>query len=444
MGEQQKPKVFTQTATTPIEELDTSNEDLQATNEELLASNEELQSTNEELQSVNEELYTVNSEYQSKIQELTQLNNDMDNLLRGAQIATLFLDREGKIRKFTPTASELLGVLNHDVGRPLEHLSLEMNDDKIVADVKAVASSGQQREREIQKKDGRWFLMRVLPYETSASTTKGVVLTFLDITSLKRAETERSRLGTLLGASEDPVLEVDEELKVRALGRDARKLLGLSGDECVGRPLAEIVPVLHGILAPDWEALLRGASEAKKRCVTLPAGSHGSEGTKGEELRVFVTPLHNEAGVVDGAGLVLRNVSRQAGAERREIFNANVLRNILESSPSALTVVDRDGNVIFANEKAEEVLSLKDVDITRRTFSDERWEITAIDGGEFPPESLPFARVMATGQPVRDVRHAIHKGGGDSVNLSIDAAPVYGRDEQIVAVVCTLRQIEAG
>jgi two-component system, chemotaxis family, CheB/CheR fusion protein len=106
-----------------IEELETTNEEQQATNEELIASNEELQSTNEELHSVNEELYTVNSEYQSKIEELTELNNDINNLLRSTDIGVVFLDRHLRIRKFTPAATVAINLVEGDLNRPLAHIT---------------------------------------------------------------------------------------------------------------------------------------------------------------------------------------------------------------------------------------------------------------------------------------------------------------------------------
>ena len=101
-----------------VEELETSNEELQATNEEFVASNEELQSTNEELHSVNEELYTVNAEYQKKIAELTELTNDMDNLLVSTAVHTVFLDEDLRIRKFTPEMAEVFNLMPQDLGRP--------------------------------------------------------------------------------------------------------------------------------------------------------------------------------------------------------------------------------------------------------------------------------------------------------------------------------------
>ena len=130
-----------------IEELETTNEEQQATNQEMLASNEELQSTNEELQSVNEELYSVNAEFQSKIGELTALNNDMDNLLRSTDIGTVFLDRELRIRKFTPAVTSVIKLLDHDIGRPIDQIaySIDMGHDDLLARCQAGVGDGQAR-----------------------------------------------------------------------------------------------------------------------------------------------------------------------------------------------------------------------------------------------------------------------------------------------------------
>src|SRR5690606_25151238 len=132
-----------------IEELQTSNEELQAANEELLASNEELQSTNEELQSVNEELYTVNAEYQRKIAELTELTNDMDNLLASTDIGAIFLDRELEIRKFTPQIADTFRLVAHDVGRSIETFASSVSHPALLDDLRAVLASGKPVEREV-------------------------------------------------------------------------------------------------------------------------------------------------------------------------------------------------------------------------------------------------------------------------------------------------------
>ncbi|WP_022850340.1 chemotaxis protein CheB [Limisalsivibrio acetivorans] len=168
-----------------IEELETSNEELQATNEELLASNEELQSTNEELQSVNEELYTVNSEYQNKITELTELNNDMDNLLSSTEIGTLFLDEDMNIRKFTPLLTNIFRIIDNDIGRSLEDITHNIKNCDIYALVKQCCSVGDVVEQEVNTTDGKWYLMRIIPYNVAPNTYAGLTLTFIGIDKLK-------------------------------------------------------------------------------------------------------------------------------------------------------------------------------------------------------------------------------------------------------------------
>lgn len=173
-----------------IEELETSNEELQATNEELLAANEELQGTNEELQSVNEELFTVNVEYQKKIAELTEANNDIDNLFRITNIGKIFLDRDGCIRKFTPAVVPTVNLLEHDVGRPIEHISHNLVDQDLAAAVREVLAGGEPITREVRTRNGEWLLMRVLPYRVETRSGEGVIVTFVNISDLKRSEDE--------------------------------------------------------------------------------------------------------------------------------------------------------------------------------------------------------------------------------------------------------------
>ena len=171
-----------------VEELETSNEELQATNEELLASNEELQSTNEELQSVNEELYTVNAEHQSKIVELIELNNDLDNLLISTDIATIFLDEELEVRKFTPSIEQIFKILDTDIGRPVSHISHKMDNMDFLRYIEQVKSSNEVMEVELQTNNRQWFMMRILPYHIAPNVFSGVVVTFMNINNFKTIE----------------------------------------------------------------------------------------------------------------------------------------------------------------------------------------------------------------------------------------------------------------
>jgi two-component system, chemotaxis family, CheB/CheR fusion protein len=167
-----------------IEELETSNEELQATNEELLSSNEELQSTNEELQSTNEELYTVNAEHQNKIIELTELTNDVDNLLTSSRIGTLIVDENLEIRKYSPEITHVFNILEKDIGRPFSHISHLFQDFDPVATVQKVQETNKSVEKEVQTRDGKNYLARILPYHIGPRVYSGVVLTFVDITEL--------------------------------------------------------------------------------------------------------------------------------------------------------------------------------------------------------------------------------------------------------------------
>jgi len=183
-----------------IEELETSNEELQATNEELMASNEELQSTNEELHSVNEELYTVSAEHQRKIEELTELTSDMENLLRSTDIGTVFLDADLRIRRFTPAAARTFNLLPHDIGRPIQHITYQFSYEALNDDIRTAQATHTISEHEIEV-GGRSFLLRILPYQSDIAEMEGVVLTIFDVHELRTVRDElaqeRNRFRTL-------------------------------------------------------------------------------------------------------------------------------------------------------------------------------------------------------------------------------------------------------
>ena len=169
-----------------IQELQAANEQHQAANEELTAANEELQSTNEELHSVNEELYTVNAEHQRKIDELTELTDDMDNLLSTTNVHTLFLDQEMRLRRFTPRIADFFNLIPQDIGRRIDSFTNNLLDDDLVDEVRSVLETEKPFEREVRDTTECWYLLRIFPY-LSRGNVDGVVLTLVDITSLKDA-----------------------------------------------------------------------------------------------------------------------------------------------------------------------------------------------------------------------------------------------------------------
>ncbi len=170
------------------EELKASNEELQAMNEELRSTSEELETGREELQSINEELTTVNQEMKSKVEELSRSNGDLQNLMAATAIATVFLDRNLCIQRYTPPAVALFNLIPSDLGRPLSDLTPRLQYPDLAADAQRVLDSLSTIELEVTHTDGHSFLARLLPYRTAEDRIAGIVLTFVDITARRRAE----------------------------------------------------------------------------------------------------------------------------------------------------------------------------------------------------------------------------------------------------------------
>jgi two-component system CheB/CheR fusion protein len=174
---------------TANEELKSSNEEMQSVNEELQSTNEELETSKEELQSVNEELATVNAELNTKVLDLSRANNDMNNLLAGTGIATVFVDHCLRILRFTPSASQIINLIPGDVGRAVGHIvSNLVGYDRLVADVQGVLDTLAPKEAQVRSTAGRWYTMSIRPYRTLDNVIEGAVITFVDITEMRRIE----------------------------------------------------------------------------------------------------------------------------------------------------------------------------------------------------------------------------------------------------------------
>jgi len=229
------------------EELKASNEELQAINEELRSAAEELETSKEELQSVNEELLTVNQELKVKIEELSQSNNDFQNLMNSTKIGTVFLDRALRVKLFTPSARNIINLLPSDVGRPLSDITNQFLEKDLLNDIESVVLERLQIvEREIKTSDERWFLLRALPYRTSEDQISGVVLTFLDITERRQREEEVSRLArrleqqsrifsTALASISDFVYIFDRDGRFVYSNQPLLDLLGVTAEEIAGK-----------------------------------------------------------------------------------------------------------------------------------------------------------------------------------------------------------------
>jgi two-component system CheB/CheR fusion protein len=267
---------------TTIEELETTNEELQSTNEELMSANEELQSTNEELHSVNEELYTLNEEYQKKIEELTNANNDLNNLYLTTNIGIVFLDRQLCIRKFTPIVTEFLPLMEQDVGRPIAHLAGSLNHGSLMDDLRKVLKMLVPIKREIELENGKWYQLEIKPYQTIENQIDGAVITLMDITELhsyrrqqhellSQLEISNKRLSLATEVGNVAWWEWNYQRKQLAYHANKANWLGFRTDELVA--VEDFTQLIH---PDDYEAamqsmrnLLTGQSRAYDICYRL-------------------------------------------------------------------------------------------------------------------------------------------------------------------------------
>jgi two-component system, chemotaxis family, CheB/CheR fusion protein len=278
------------------EELKVSNEELQAINEELRSSAEELETSKEELQSINEELTTVNQELQIKIEEQSQSHNDILNLVNSTEIGTLFIDRESRIKLFTPSVRRVFSLIPSDLGRPLSDIASRLDNADLTADIARVLERVEPVEREVRA-GARWYAMRVIPYRTAEDRIDGVVLTFVDITPRKAAEQELresvDRLRMAAGAAGMYSWELDLGSQTFKYYTNVERVLGFE----LPTAAAEAVQFVH----PDDRAT---ASDALEKAIRS-----GGEFTFEQR---FVTPSR-ESVWTRTSGLVLRDAGGQPG-----------------------------------------------------------------------------------------------------------------------------------
>jgi two-component system, chemotaxis family, CheB/CheR fusion protein len=215
-----------------IQDLGTTNEELQSTNEELMAANEELQGTNEELQSVNEELHTVNAELQGKIEQLNAANADLEGLTQAGRVATVFVDGELSVLRFTPEAAPLFRLRASDIGRRLTDLAHTLAYPELVPDLEQALARREGRTREVRALDGREFLATVLPYGEAGSGGSKAVVTFVDISHLRNAE----ELQEVLDAQPAHIAVIDADGTIRRVNRAWRNFA--AENAAPGRALA--------------------------------------------------------------------------------------------------------------------------------------------------------------------------------------------------------------
>jgi len=384
-----------------IEEVETTNEELQATNEELLSANEELQSTNEELQSVNEELITVNAEYQSKISELTDLNNDMNNLLSSTNIGVIFLDRDLCVRKFTPAIREEINLMDFDIGRPIAHISLNIKYEHLVDDAKQVLSHLAPLQREVVANTGSVLLMRMLPYVTVDNVVKGVVITFVDVTEIKKTEARVRKLSKAVEVSPSMVALTDAKGRVEYVNRSFVQQTGYSSDEIAGQNLSVLGSgdMSEAEIKRLWKMV--GGGKTWSGQLT----SRRKDGTIYVE-QASIVPVADDSGVVSNFLKLSEDITRRINDERELLEHRNRLEEMvrtrtaevakactsLDAREEMIVTIDADQTVGFANSKACQVLGRD-----RKSVDGKNWFDAFVPKEQREEERARFVELLARG-----------------------------------------------
>jgi two-component system CheB/CheR fusion protein len=381
-----------------IEELETSNEEMQATNEELVASNEELQSTNEELHSVNEELYSVNAEYQQKIAELKELNTDMQHLLEGTDVGTLFLDRDLRIRRFTPRIASVFHIVEHDIGRQIGDFSNSIERDSLMQDIERARRDGTTLEVEVRDSAGTPYFLRILPYRLASSKEDdgarrarepfdGVVLTLTDISALDKARSKLAQMSAIVESCDDAIIGKSLDGTLTSWNLGAQRLYGYSADEAIGH---NVRMLMQGDAGDEFDRYLERIRRGEK-VEHVHSVRVRKDGTP-LEVSLTISPIWDHDGDLVGVSSIARDITPlmsaqrelEIAAKRREQFLAMLsheLRNPLAAVLNATNLMEEAKFEVGIVEKCHRVVGRQANHMAR--LLDDLLDVSRITRGKF-------------------------------------------------------------
>ena len=339
------------------EELKAVNEEAMSMNEEFQSTNEELETSKEELQSLNEELTTLNTQLQQKIDDERRMSDDLNNLLSSSGIATLFLDTEFKIMRFTPATRELFNVISKDIGRPFGDITGKVDDPDLLKDAEAVLESLQSVQCEVESDSGQWFIRRVLPYRTQSGKIDGVVVTFAEISDLKTQQSKttaaREYAENIVDTVREPLMVLDGALNILSVSKSFQKVFGVAKTKLTGKHIFSVqnrqwdVPKLRKLL----EAILPEQTTVESFDLTLQSGDQGHRDMVLNARRIVDGEDHPELIL-----LALEDVTEQKQEQKAVVDREARLSAILDAAPEAILTIDESGTVGTYSPGAEGIL----------------------------------------------------------------------------------------
>lgn len=416
------------------EELQSANEEIQSANEELQSTNEELETSKEEIQSTNEELITVNDELNNRNLELNRINDDLANLVEGVQMPIVMISRDLRVRRFTPAASSVLGLLPDDIGRPLAEIRLGLQGlDELQPLLREVLDTAGTREHQVQDKDGRWYSLRLRPYKTLDGQIDGVLLLMVDVDALERAGRYTEEI---VAAVREPMLVLDSTLRVQTASRRFCDYFRVAREQTENRHLTElgngqwnIAPLLQAL----QQVLLTGAP------LDDFTVEHEFEhlGRRTMLLNARAMPRAGEA--EKSVLLAIEDITEKQGVEQARRESEGRFRQMIEAMPLAVYATDAEGRLTHFNHAAVELAGRTPV------LGEERWPVEARlllpDGTPLPPDQSPMVTALEQGRTIGGIEMPAERPDGSVIWTTLHSTPLVNDAGDVVGGINVLVDI---
>jgi len=418
------------------ENLQTTIEELETSNEELQASNEELQSSNEELESVNEELYTVNGEFQEKVIELSESNNDLDTLIKSTDIAILFLDSNLQIRKYTPAVKKILQLMPQDIGRHITHFRSNLELDNFIGHVERVHKDLIPFESTVKDSSGLEYIIRISPFKTDKNEIKGVVISFVDVSSIAKANRKLVQSNVLIDKAK---LKFQEQTDLFGLiANNISEMVSLhdldgsyqyvspSCYHLTGYSDAELIDMKPSQLLTFDESQKVWAQKFNELRYGRNAGLIKYQiKKKNGETRWLETELKQ---ITESSGKVtlLMAVSRDVNSLTRMEEQVDKLSMVVEQTTNSVVLTDLEGKITFVNHAFESITGYDESEVLGRKPGD------FLQGEETDADVVEQIRDAIDARKSFDVAVINYSKSGAKYWIQIHCEPMLNKDNQII------------